>query len=190
MYDYKKLVFNLRNPDELEILPEDLLERCIIYKSFYSSNTYSLRLENDLKNIFNLKNKLDKTSGDATTTSGKTVEIKVSLGNLDFNFVQIRPNHKVDYYILLIYDISVDEIGKIHFLFFKSHELYNLIPKFGEYSHGTIKVLGRITQTFNKRLEYSLRPSRNTRKKKRFELWKEFLEYEKTEEEIFEILNT
>lgn len=189
MYNYTELVEKLRNPDIIEEA-DQLIHKCIIYKSFHSSNKYSIFLENDLKKLFNLSNKQNNTSGDAQSISGKRIEIKISLAGPFYNYVQIRPSHDIDYYLFLAYDLSKEDIGKVYLFLFDSQDIYDLIPKFGNYSHGTIKRNGKITSSFNKDLEYSLRPSSLRKNTKKYNLWQKFLQNEKSIEEIYTILNT
>ena len=92
----------------------------------------------------------------------------MSLGDKkgQLNFVQLRPDHKIDYYIFLCYDLFYGKIGKIYWFFLKSDDLYELIPKYGGYSHGTISVLGKINcdNIHGRHCEYSLRPNPTKRK--------------------------
>lgn len=189
MYDYKDLVEKLRNPEKIQEAKQ-LIHKCIIYKTYYSSNKYSIFLEKDLKNLLNLGNKQNNTSGDALSSSGKKIEIKISLCGPYYNYVQIRPSHDIDYYLFLAYDLNKEDIGKVYLFLFTAEDLYNLIPTFGQYSHGTIKRNGKINLSFDKNLEYSLRPSSFEKNKKRYKLWKRFLDNEKSIEEINDILNT
>lgn len=94
-------------------------------------------------------------------------EIKVSTGgkeNNNFNYVQLRLNHKCDY-ILTAYYIDDDNIKQLGELFiFKLNKLNikKLILKFGGYAHGTIKKLGIITSkdlNYKNTKEYAIRPT-------------------------------
>jgi hypothetical protein len=191
-YNYVELVQKLRNPEVFDTMDEDLLHKCIVYKSFFSSNKYSLQLENDLRKMFNLSKKINNNCGDGTSVFGKKIEIKISLGNTSgiFNFLQIRPSHDIDHYLFMIYDLNHGDEGKIQFFLLSSRQVDALIPKYASYTHGSVKNIGKITRNFNKMLEYTLRPCNNTKNKKGHELWKKFLMYEKTEQEIYIVLNT
>lgn len=144
---------------------QDTLNKCILCKYYLSSNKWSLLLENHIKQIFNLKSKLDNNSGDAVSPGGKRIEIKVSLGDSSgkFNFVQLRPHHHIDYYIFLVYNMYDGDIGSIYWFLCEADELYRLIPEYGGYSHGTVDTLGAISiaslYNGNDKKEYSLRPS-------------------------------
>ena len=134
-------------------------------------------LENSIKQKFNILQAKDNMSGDGLINN-KTVEIKVSLGsNGQFNFVQLRPSHTIDYYLFLIYDVysSYSELGQIHWFLSKPNDLYKLLPKYGGYAHGTVSINGKITEENickkgNEKLEYSLRPN-NLKNGKPKELW-------------------
>lgn len=186
---YKYIVNKLRNPDNIQE-PDSLIYKCLVYKYEYSSNKYSIHLEKTLKKLFNLKNKENNTSGDALSISGKKIEIKISLCGPFYNYVQIRPSHDIDYYLFLAYDVNKEVFGKVYLFLFDSDNVYDLIPTFGQYSHGTVKINGKIDLGFNKNLEYSLRPSSYEKNKKSYSLWQRFLDNEKTIEEINDILNT
>lgn len=122
-----------------------------------------------IKNLFSLKKPLNNTSGDGRSLNNKNIEIKVSLGNTkgQFNFVQIRPDHEIDYYIFMCYNVHDGDIGKIYWFLCPSYKIYKLIPKYGGYAHGTIKKNGIITldNMFGHNYEYALRPTsmHNTR---------------------------
>lgn len=95
--------------------------------------------------------------------------------------MQIRPDHNVQYYILVCYNLFEGEIGKDYIFLIPSNILYSLIPKYGGYAHGTIERLGEITKynLFGNNFEYALRPNpekQNSTKPKK--LWKEFLKYQ------------
>lgn len=189
---YYKLVKNMRDNKNLEEMCEnenDILKKCILCKTHLSSNKWSMILEKFIIKKFNLKKKLNNTSGDARSEKSN-IEIKVSLGTKDgtYNLVQLRPDHDIDYYIILIYDMFVGDIGKIYWFLCPSKKLYNLLPKYGGYSHGTIKELGKITKEniYNRNREYSLRPnSIKNDKTKPKKLWNIMVEtFLCTEEDI------
>ena len=103
------------------------------------------------------------------------------------NFVQIRPDHNIDYYIFLAYDLFEGEVGEIYWLLCKAEELYQLIPEYGGYAHGTIKQLGKITpeNIYGRNCEYALRPNPQARPgTKPRKLWEIMLSKFKVSEEI------
>jgi hypothetical protein len=126
---------------------------------------WSKEMETHLMTKYGFNKPLDETSGDAfCSRSGKTVEIKVSLGGKNgFNFVQIRPDHAIDYYLFLVYDVhdSTHPLGRIFFFLCEANELYALLPMYGGYAHGTLSKLGPIAiDTLRGRnCEYALRPN-------------------------------
>ena len=73
-------------------------------------------------------------------------------------------------------------MGNVHVIAIPSNDLYELIPTYGSYAHGTIKKLGRITSKNMKgrNCEYALRPNPQKRKEndKNYDLWTELLKYE------------
>lgn len=160
--NYHDIVKTFRNNNQLNInliLNEnDLLKKVILCKYFLSSQKWSILLEKYIKNLFNLKNPINNTSGDAYILD-KNIEIKISLNNNKFNFVQIRPDHNIHYYLFLVYNLYENEYGKIYWFLIPSNDLYELVINYCSYSHSTIKKLGKITKDniFNKNHEYSLR---------------------------------
>jgi hypothetical protein len=196
--DFHKIVDDLREPNkykELCINTDNLLYKCILCKKYLSSNEYSILLEKFIIKKFNLKKNIDNLSGDALSENNLTIEIKISLGDKTgkFNFVQLRPDHNIDYYLFLAYNLyDKDDTGKIYWLFCKSTELYELIPEYGGYAHGTIKKLGRINNNnmYGRNCEYCLRPNPtkndNTKVKK---LWNIMVDkFLITEEELIDKL--
>jgi hypothetical protein len=197
MNDFISIVKEMRNPvDYLKVCKEekDILRKCILCKKFLSSNQWSVLLEGYIKDKFKIKKAEDGISGDGISPSGLKIEIKVSLGGLDgsVNFVQIRPDHKIDYYLFLVYNLFEDEIGGIYWFLCPAIRLYKLIPEFGGYAHGTISKLGKISNEnlYNRNCEFALRPNpiKNKGCKSR-ELWDRIkLEFEVDEEDIFELI--
>jgi hypothetical protein len=178
---YKNLVSQLRTTSNEKIKTDirnetNMKYKCILSKYHLSSQQWSTLLEEEFKKYYKWYKKKDEISGDAVTKKLNNVEIKISLGSNDnkFNFVQIRPNHNIDYYLFVIYDLNKDEMTK--YIIDKS-EIINLILKKGEYSHGTIKRQGRITldNIINNKYEYSLRFNCNN--------YEEFLSPYKKEDE-------
>ena len=141
----------------------DTLRKCILCKAYLSSNQWSVLLEQFIKQKFKMSRTQNNVSGDGITNRDFNVEIKVSLGadNGQVHFVQIRPDHKVDYYLMLVYNVHEGKLGSIHWLLCKSEELYALLPEYGGYAHGTIEKLGKITldNIYGRNCEYALRPN-------------------------------
>lgn len=192
LVDISQLVNDMRSSNDVKSLcdrEEDVLTKCVLCKKYLSSQQWGPMLESFIKKKFNLSNKEDSVSGDGKIDN-KNIEIKVSLGvNKDnestFNFVQIRPDHNIDYYLFLVYVLEEGDLGTVYWFLVESKDLYELIPEFGGYSHGTIEKQGRITQEnmFGKNYEYSLRPKVGNM------LWNRLLKFRKTEEELVSIFN-
>jgi len=191
--DLREIVLSMKTNDgfyKMCVDEKDCLKKCILCKKYLSSNKWGLVLEQFIKNRFNITSCNDKTSGDGVI-KGKNVEIKVSLGTSDgqFNFVQLRPCHKIDYYIFMVYDMFVGDLGKVYWFLCPSAELYDLIPEYGGYAHGTVEKLGKITHDnlFRKNIEYCLRPNSlkpvSTKQRK---LWELLLQKFQVEEENIE----
>ncbi len=194
----KDIVNEFRNKSNdkknLCINEQNILYKCIYCRKYLSSNEWSPLLEKYVKNLFILKNKENNISGDALSLNNYKIEIKVSLGqtNGQFNFVQIRPDHDISYYIFLIYNCFEDEYGKIYWFLIPSNDLYDFVLKYGSYAHGTIKKLGKISKDnfYNKNNEYCLRPNCIKKKTIGYILWNEIIKYKKTEQEIFKLFNS
>lgn len=111
----------------------------------------------------------------------KNIEIKSSLGgkkNKEFNYVQIRINHKVDIYLLTAYYIdnsNIENYGELFIFKIYKNDMINLILQYGGYAHGTKSILGEITKdelynTVNVK-EYAIRPKYGN------ECWKSLLHF-------------
>lgn len=154
---------------DIMIMNEDSLKDahiyCVIYK--ISGQQYGPFLEKYIRTKFNyVKNKAEKCIGDCSK-NGHNVEIKVSLGGSHhnkFNFVQLRPSHKCDFYILTAYHLCVENVdneGELYIFKIPHEKIKKLIVDYGSYAHGTVKEHGVITmESVNKndKKEYALRP--------------------------------
>lgn len=173
-------------------IPLDLpmLDTCILCKKYKSSQQWSLFLERKIKNMFNLQC-TNKLKGDAVGVNNKCVEIKVSLGSKNaFNFVQIRPDHDIQYFLFLLYDVMEGDLGKCHWICIPKNDIYELIEQYGSYAHGSKKVHGPITNVSirHNNYEYALRPSIHSQGKSN-RLWIEMLKYRVDEDTIFDLFN-
>ena len=132
---------------------------------------YGPFLEKFIRTKFNyIKNKAKDCNGDCSK-DGKNSEVKVSLGgttHTKFNYVQIRPSHDCDTYILTAYNLSpenVKEEGELYVFKVSKSDIKKLIMLYGAYAHGTIKEHGEITiDSLNDEKnikEYALRPTIN-----------------------------
>ena len=159
---------------------------CVIHS--ISAQRYGPILEKYIRTKFKYKK---NSAGDCTgdcSRDGMNTEIKVSLGGRTyskFNFVQLRPNHNCDTYILTAYCLSMDNVeseGEL-FIFKISHaDIIRIIVEHGGYAHGTINKHGKITtesvidNTNDK--EYAIRPKYGDK------CWKALMSYRITESEI------
>ena len=108
----------------------------IVGKAQLSPQQYGAALETHIKTKYGWGNAMDNKSGDALTPNGNKIEIKVSAEDAKggFNYVQIRPNHDVDYYLLANYSISTDEVI---ILLCPKNEFLDIVIGHGQLAHGT-----------------------------------------------------
>lgn len=98
--------------------------------------------------------------------NGVYYELKVSLGGSDytkpkFNYVQIRPAHKIDRYILTAFHLSRDNVengGELYIFDVPSEDMKSIIADYGGYAHGTRKENGNIDKEKLGNFEYAIRP--------------------------------
>lgn len=157
-----------------------LTGKCILSRQYLTPQ--STDLETICKKELDIGNALNSTSGDGHK-NGINYEIKASIhaNKSKINFVQIRPDHDINCYILIAYNMyENDTIGNAHIFKIPSHIVHDLIVRFGGYAHGTCAVLGQITSDNirGRNCEYALRCNPNAKKGKDFELWNEFMKYE------------
>lgn len=157
-----------------------LTGKCIMARAYLSPQ--STEMEKICKNDLQIENALNETSGDGCK-NGKNYEIKTSIyaNKSKINFVQIRPDHNIDYYIFIEYNMYENEtIGKGYIFKIPAEKIYELIIDYGGYAHGTSDVLGKITNNNMKgrNYEYALRCNPNAKNSKNFKLWCELLKYE------------
>jgi hypothetical protein len=142
---------------------------CVIHG--VSAQQYGPLLERFIRTKFNyIKNKAEDCTGDCSK-DGKNSEVKVSLGgatHTKFNFVQIRPSHDCETYILTAYHLSPENVeaeGELYVFKVPKSDIKNIVMSYGGYAHGTIKEHGAITiDSLNDEKsikEYALRPTIN-----------------------------
>jgi hypothetical protein len=159
---------------------------CVIHG--VSAQQYGPLLERFIRATFNyIKNKAEDCTGDCSK-DGKNSEVKVSLGgaaHTKFNFVQIRPSHDCDNYILTAYHLSSENVeseGELYIFKIPKEDIKKIIVSYGGYAHGTIKEHGPITidsLSDEKSIkEYALRPTIND------ECWKALLSFKVSESEL------
>ena len=174
--------FNEKNKIIIKIQKEkNLTNKCVLARMYLPSQ--SNIMEKIIKNDLHIKNTLNEISGDGNKNN-INYEIKYSghAKKSKFNFVQIRPDHKIDYYIFCgynMYDTS-SIIGKAYIFKVPSKKVYEWIIKYGGYAHGTIKKLGIIDDKniVGRNCEYALRVSPINKKGKNLEFWNELIKYE------------
>ena len=156
-----------------------LTHKCILARKHLPSQ--STAFEKICKDHLEIGPAINETSGDGNK-NGVNYEIKVSIHakKSKINFVQIRPDHNIDYYILIAYNMyENDANGQAHIFKIPSIDLYELVVRYGGYAHGTLSVLGDITlDNMNGRnCEYALRCDPNATGGRNFELWNELINY-------------
>jgi hypothetical protein len=160
---------------------------CVIYN--VSAQQYGPLLEKFIRTKFNyIKNKAEDCTGDCFK-DGKNSEVKVSLGGTrhkKFNFVQIRPSHDCDTYILTAYHLSHENIeseGELYIFKVPKKDIKNIVISYGGYAHGTIKEHGKITADSlndeNIIKEYALRPTINDN------CWKALMKFRVSETSLY-----
>ena len=157
-----------------------LTGKCILGRSLLTPQ--STDMESICRHDLHIGKPIDETSGDGSK-NGLNYEIKISVHARDskLNFVQIRPDHNVDYYILIGYNMYADdELGKAHIFKIPSDALYDLVIQYGGYAHGTNSELGVINHDTLKgrNCEYALRCNPNATTGKNALLWNTMLTYE------------
>lgn len=123
--------------------------------------------------------------GDCIVDDLHNVEIKVSLGgnkHKNFNYVQIRLGHDIQYYLLTAYYISesnLDNEGELYTFCIDKASMKNILIEYGQYAHGTIKENGVIcADNIREDKEYALRVSYDS------SLWKKLCEYKLTNSDL------
>ena len=180
---YEMRVKDTKNKADIlqKVLSQNTLTgKCIMARSYLAPQ--SSDLENIYKNDLKIGKPLNNTSGDGHK-NGINYEIKSSVHakKSKLNFLQIRPDHNVDYYIFIAYNMyENDNIGKAHIFKIPSNNLYDLIVNYGGYAHGTCDKLDNITidNIKGRNCEYALRCNPNAKKGRNLELWNEFIKYE------------
>jgi hypothetical protein len=141
---------------------------CVIHN--ISPQKYGILLEKYILNKFNYnRNNAKECNGDCSK-NGNNFEVKVSLGgstHTKFNYVQIRPSHRCETYILTAYHLSIDNVeneGELYIFKISKLELLKIVVDYGTYAHGTIKEHGIITHdsiNIEKNKEYAIRTTYN-----------------------------
>lgn len=166
------LIFSqiIKHEDQIMKLPslKDAHIYCFIHN--ISGQQFGNLLEKYIRLKFGYtKNNASQCLGDGSK-NGQNIEIKASLGSgttsrKKYNYVQIRPNHNCDTYILTAYHLSLENVengGELYIFKIPKTDIKKLIYIHGCYAHGTIKEHGKITiESINdetKTTLYALRP--------------------------------
>jgi hypothetical protein len=185
----KNHLLTIRAKHKVLIMKSETLKDAHIYCVInrISAQQYGPLLERFIQQRFcYIKTDAKDCRGDCTK-DGKNCEIKVSLGgalHCKFNYVQIRPAHDCDIYILTAYHLcsdNVDKGGDLYIFKVPTKDIKALIVKYGGYAHGTIKEHGPIImESFAEKnnKEYALRPSFND------ECWKALLAFQINEAQL------
>lgn len=167
---------------------DDIWEKCVLLRAYTSPQATDA--EKLIRNDLNIGPPLNNTSGDGCK-NGVNYEIKVSVHDTrcKVNIRQIRPHHNVDYYIIMTLNIFGGDLGEAYILKVPSEKLYELIPEYGGYTHGTVLRNGIITPESildkEKDFEYSLSADPNALEgTKSRKLWNELLKYQVSYKEI------
>ena len=157
-----------------------VFQYCIINK--INSQQYGPLIENYILIKYNFnKNKASLCIGDYNKNNNN-YEIKISIcckKYKKFNYVQIRPSHNCQFYILIAYYLSINNVnngGELYIFNIPNDELKQIIFKYGNYAHGTKLKLGDITiealNDLNNNKEYSIRPTINSN------CWNELIKFQ------------
>ena len=163
----------------------NLKKACINCKIYNLSGQQSGPLiERYIIKHYNLLKELSSDCVGDCSKNNKFIEIKVSLGGVNhnkFNYVQLRMNHEINIYLLIAYYLNNDNLtnnGELFIFNIKKEKMIDIIYKYGNYAHGTIKKNGYITMKDliekNNNNEYSIRPKYNDK------CWQELLLYRVT----------
>ena len=165
--------------DEINTQPT-LTGKCILARKYLTPQ--SIHTERMCREDLGIGPPLNETSGDGRK-NGINYEIKISIHakNSKINFVQIRVDHDVRFYIFIVYNMYENvNLGKAHIFKVPSNAVYNMVVKYGGYAHGTIEVNGPITMDnlYGSNFEYALRANPNALAGPSAQLWNELLQYE------------
>ena len=154
---------------------KDAFVYCKINKLF--GQIYGPLIEHYIINKYNFKrNSFNECCGDFNINN-KNIELKISLGGNEhnkFNYVQIRFNHNIDYFIFISYYLNKTNIrsyGDLFIFKIKKQELKEIVKEFGNYAHGTKKKLGELSPNNSNNYEYVIRTKYNDK------CWKKLLKY-------------
>ena len=133
-FDFHEMVKQMKSKEEtdkkhiVKIIQDErtLTNKCILSRRYLPPQ--STIVETMCKQDLGIGNAFNKTSGDGHK-NGIKYEIKTSIHakKSKLNFLQIRPDHDIDYYILIAYNMYGEDEGKVTHTFSKSHRLSSMI---------------------------------------------------------------
>ena len=91
---------------------------------------------------FNMKKNCSSNAIGDAVRNNDNIEIKVSIGgktHINFNFVQIRLDHNIDYYLFVAYLLThetVDSLGEEYIFYIPKNTIKELVMAHGSYAHG------------------------------------------------------
>ena len=174
---------------EIEAMKETTLKNVHIYCVInnVSAQKFGAIIEKYIiKNYRYIKNNSSDCNGDCNKNN-INFEIKTSLGGSKhdkFNYVQIRPTQDIGMYIFTAYYLNKNNVcscGELFIFKITRVEMLTLLLKYGNYAHGTIKKLGKISMkqlTNSNNIEYALRALYSDK------CWNEFLRFRINEDEL------
>ena len=173
------------------IMDEATLKDAHIYSVInrISAQQYGPLLQNYIIHKFGFTvNKAKDIIGDCSK-DGNNYEVKVSLGGSKFNkynYVQIRPSHNIQYYLLTAYHLdeaSIDLGGSLFIFKVTKADMNTLLVNYGSLAHGTKNehgatiTLEELNDVANKK-EYALRPCPKDK------CWQDLLPHQITESQL------
>ena len=188
--ELKKLLQNDKNHKK-EIIKCETIKDTHIYCKINNLTGQQMGplIEFYIKEKFSMeKNKAGDCIGDCKDRFLEDNEIKASGGGKNhnsYNYVQLRLNHKLHNYIFTAYYLTNRNYmngGELFIFKIKKETLYSLINEHGQYAHGTVSKLGKITiedlKKDNNTKEYCLRPKYGDK------LWGKLLKYRVNESDL------
>jgi hypothetical protein len=161
---------------------------CYCFRKQLIAQQFGPGIERYLINKFRYnRNYRNETNGDCSK-DGNNYEVKVSLGGINrnqYNYVQIRPFHNIQYYLLTAYHVdqaSVKSHGSLFIFKVSKEDMIILLVNHGSYAHGTFEQNGAITldtlYDIDNKKEYVLRPKLGDT------CWQDLLAFQITESQL------
>lgn len=178
-YDFEQMRLEILSKNSKNIMKDipkipSLRNACILAKHSLASPSHGTAVENWLIEYYDSKRILSsEKKGDLKFHNQYNVEVKSSISKdgKKFNYVQLRPTHQIDFYLMPSYDMLNDNL----FIFFvHQSEMKKMILKYGSYAHGTKEEKGLISENIdNQDVEFAIRPKIQKGKQ-----WSELIHYQ------------